>query len=146
MRTFPCRTGPGIIDPTKGPMPAQRTASFSLLREEGYEARPGDAGPISQSKELTVEQRVQLTGLPETFSYPPLDMRCTGPCCTSSGRTPFPLISVWCGNIVCVQQGREVLKYCGLPVEDAGERAMTRPRDAEHILMVQMPEKLLLIN
>jgi hypothetical protein len=147
VRSFPCRTGPGIIDPTKGPMPAQRTASFSLLKEEGYEARPGDAGPISMSRELTVDQRIKLTGLPETFEMPPITMRCTGRCCLNpnmKGRQPFPILSVWCGNIVCVAQGAEVLKHCGLPTdEEAGEHAMVRPRGARHAMLVQMPEHLI---
>ena len=112
----PCHSTPAVFDARSSPHPTMRTSSLKPFNKKTYRMRRGDAGPVADAVELSLSQKLMLSGMGPGFHWPKPGWKCFGKCCNGTGRTRkgrgIDMLGRSAGNIVVPQQALEVLSYC----------------------------------
>ena len=119
VRTVPCHGGPAVFDATKSPHPTFRTNSVMDLDYDQYVQHHRDAGDVKDAVSLSLQQKLELTGMPENFAWPHISVYCDKPCC-SARRPRLPMVCTNVGNIVIPAQEVETLRFCELEAHATG--------------------------
>ena len=124
----PCHSSPAVFDARTQPHPTMRTASILPFNRRTYKKRRGDAGPLEDAVELTLEQKQSLAGLDPGFHWPPTKDVCKGACCAPyrNRRWGGTLLARSFGNIVVPAQALQILSRCEVEEGRPWERLVAR--------------------